>query len=396
MSHWLRFPLLTATLLHLATHARAQQAAPRPLIISPLLGEVIDRQEKATYGLFPYYAADSFEEARFEQAPPPDSTITLRTTLRDGRVALRPFTAAEVAALRQQIETRAREVGSAAPATAATDSVGRRYRVTLWRGSTFDGELTDRQPTRLEFRTADLGIVQVKRADIMRLQELTSALARRPASWYDIGNGNRLFFAPTARNLRRGEGALQDLNVYIIGANYGITDNVSLGLLFSALPGVPLRYQFLAFTPKVAAPLAANLSVGAGLLYIRIPDFGQNRGAFGVGLGYGVLTCGSADNNLTAGLGYGFAGNNIGSTPVLQLGGQKRVSRRISLISENYFIANGDSGVGGLYGLKVNWRRTSLGLAAAYVLPYHGDYAFSSYVIPLYYDFTFRFGKPGR
>ena len=49
-------------------------------------------------------------------------------------------------------------------------------------------------------------------------------------------------------------------------------------------------------------------------------------------------------------------------TPVLQVGGQKRISRRVSLISENYLIANSHAGFGGLYGAKINWRRTSLAL----------------------------------
>lgn len=390
--------LPAVALLLLGFSAAAQvPVAPlnRLLIVSPTVGEVIDPVEKATYGLFPYYSIDNFQEAHFEQALTADSTITLYTQLRDGRTVLRPFSRAEIATLRTNLETLAQEISLATPGAQA-DSVGRRFRVTLRTGTAFDAELLARHPGQLEFRTNDLGVVLVSRAQIQRLEELTSQLARRPANWYDIGNGNRLFFAPTARNLRQGEGALQSLNLYIIGANYGLTDNFSVGLLFSALPGVPLRRQFLAITPKIATRIAEKWQVGAGLLYLRIPDLGQSQGAFGVGLGYGVVTYGSADDNLTMGLGYGFSGGQIGSTPVVQIGGQKRVSRRVSLISENYLIANSNSGMGGLYGVKINWRRTSLGLGAVYVLPYDQGELFSSYVIPIYYDFTFRFGKPTK
>ena len=133
------------------------------------------------------------------------------------------------------------------------------------------------------------------------------------------------------------------------------------------------------------------------MLYLRIPDFGQDEGAFGVGLGYGVATYGSADNNLTVGVGYGFAGGEVGSTPVVQIGGQKRISRRVSLISENYVLAIDGGGMLGLYGAKINWRRTSLGLGALYGLPFQeSEYAFTTYVIPVYIDFTFRFGKGSR
>ncbi|RIY12909.1 hypothetical protein D0T11_04060 [Hymenobacter rubripertinctus] len=385
----------------LAVQARGQDVPARVLTISPVVGEVIDAREKATYGLFPTFSANDFQEARFYQNLSADSAVHLRVQLRDGRVVLRPHTSAELSAVRQTIETRRREL-AAAPAApvagveAAADSVGRRFRVTLRTGTAFDGEMTARRPRQLEFLTKDLGVVLVERANILRLQELNSELAKRPANWYDIGNGSRLFFAPTAWGLREGEGYLQDISLYFLGANYGITDNFSMGGMVSMLPGLPLRNQFLALTPKFSAQIAEKWHVGVGALYLRVPDFDLTDTSYGVGLLYGTATYGSADNNLTAGLGYGFAGGNIGSTPVLQLGGQKRISRRVSLITENYIIANSSAGMGGLYGAKINWKRTSLGLAAAYVIPYEGDYAVSSYVVPVFIDFTFRFGKPTR
>ena len=398
--------LRTAGLLLVAggTPALAQTPATRTLVVHTAVGEVIDRQEKATYGLFPAYSADLFEQARFEQALASDSTITLRTQLRDGRTALRTYTTAELAAVRQTIDNRIRELGTvpaqpapvaatpAAAAPAATpavpDSVGRRYRVTLRQGTTFEGELTARQPQQLEFRTADLGIVQVERASLLRLEELASSQSRQRASWFDIGNGNRLFFQPTARNLRQGEGSLQVTNLFLLGANYGISNNFSAGVLLSVLPFVPLRYQLVALTPKVSAQINDQLHAGGGLLYLRFA--GESAGIF-----YGNITRGTADNNVTFGLGYGFVSGEVGSTPVFQLGGQTRVSRRVSLVSENYLLANREAGMFGLYGAKINWRQTALGLAGGYVLAYEGGAA-SSYIIPVYIDFTYRFGKPAR
>ncbi|WBA40884.1 hypothetical protein [Hymenobacter canadensis] len=388
-----------------ASHAYAQQPATRPLSFGPAVGPVLDQQEKRDYGLLPEYSARDFQEARLLQNLAPDSALTLQVQLLDGRTVLRPYTPAELAAIRSRVAARQQEVAAASQpgTTAAPDSVGRRYRVTLRSGSAFDGELTDRQPQRLQFLTKDLGVVQVERANIERLEELTSEVARRPANWHDIGNGNRLFFAPTARNLRKDEGNLQAISLYFLGANYGFTDNFSMGLMFSVIPTVPLQYQFLALTPKFSARISEKWHAGAGLLYLRIPDFNDDNSSFGVGLAYGVATYGSSDNNFTVGLGYGFSGGDIGSTPVLQIGGQKRISRRVSLISENYIIANSEAGMGGLYGAKINWRRASLGLGAFYALAYknddYNDYSpriLSSYIIPVYYDFTFRFGKGSK
>jgi hypothetical protein len=286
------------------------------------------------------------------------------------------------------------------PSVPATDYVlGRRYEVMLRGGSVVEGVLVTLSLDNLEFDTKDLGRVAVPRANLLQVRSLDgpAELGLRPG-YYDIGNGNRLFFGPTARNLRKGEGVAQNVWLYVVGINYGLTDNISIGGYVSAVPGVAVQDQFIMLTPKVSLPLRDNLHVGAGVLYMRVPNF--DGGGTGAGLLYGALTSGSADNNVSVGLGYGFIGGDIGATPAILLGGQRRVSRKVSLITENYLIANSNGGIFGLYGLKLNWRRTNLGLAAGYFALFGGQnydqHVFTSYVVPVYIDFSFRFGKPYR
>ena len=290
--------------------------------------------------------------------------------------------------------------------------LGRVYQVETVQGTSFTGTLVSMSLAALEFDTPEIGHVSLDRSQIRRAVLQEPATTTRPG-YFDIGNGNRLFFAPTGRGLRKGEATLQDVNVYLVGINYGLTDNLSLGGYVSVVPGLNPNEQFLVVTPKLSYPIAANLHAGVGLLYVRVPDFSiSNNGTrtsngIGAGLGYGVITYGGADDNLTFGLGYGFVNNSVGSTPLLMAGGQKRVSRRISLISENYLLADSQAGMGGLYGVKINWRRTSLGLGALYAYAfgyndngYNGGAnsggGFSTYILPVYYDFTFRFGKGAR
>lgn len=304
------------------------------------------------------------------------------------------------------------------PAVSDLDAflLGRTYRVETVQGTTFSGVLVSMSLTALEFDTQELGHLTLQRGQVRQANLVGPA----KAGYFDIGNGNRLFFAPTARGLRRGENTLQVVSLYFVGANFGITNNVSLGGYVSIIPGIGLNNQFIMLTPKVSFPVSEKLHVGAGALYLRLPDFdGSLDNSSGAGILYGAATYGSADNNVTAGLGYGFFEGEIGSTPILQLGGQKRVSRRISLISENYIILDSRAGMGGFYGVKVNWDRTSLGLGAAYLytFPYEetetysyydyntgqtytntqtyqrGGDGGSTYILPVYIDFTFRFGK---
>lgn len=292
------------------------------------------------------------------------------------------------------------------PAAPVGDYVlGRTYRVETTKGTTFIGVLMSMSLTKLEFDSPEMGHISLDRDQIRRADLQGSAVGVGKAGYFDIGNGNRLFFAPTGRGLRKGEATLQDIDLYLLGLNYGISDNLSLGGYITVFPGVSLSNQFLLLTPKLSFPISEKLHVGAGVLYLRIPTFDVLDRAYGAGLLYGAATYGSADDNVTGGLGYGFFEGEIGTTPILQIGGQKRVSRRTSLISENYIIADSRAGMGGLYGIKINWRRTSLGLGAGYAysfgysetvngMTYHRSAAGgSTYIIPVYYDFTFRFGK---
>ena len=88
-------------------------------------------------------------------------------------------------------------------------------------------------------------------------------------------------------------------------------------------------------------------------------------------------------------------------------GGVKRVSNRLALMTENYlaswktndgFTEVKESAGGGLYGLRFIWPRTNLDMAGVYYYENFNDswgrrdFFFSSYVIPIYFSFTYKFG----
>ena len=383
MPHTLRACLWGLALVLPSWSALAQTPAERVIIVSPVVGEVIDGAEKARFGLFPYYAADDFQEGRFLRALAPDSGITLRTRLRDGRQLARTFSAAEFQTTRDLIERRQRELDAnpqpapgmpAATAGQATPELpGRSYGVELRSGTVFTGVLQTVSPEALEFSTKELGVVRVLRSDLKRLELLTVDQAAK--GYTDVGNGTRIFFAPTARNLRRGEGYLQDIDVYLVGINYGVTDNVSVGALVPIIPG--LGGNVFALTPKVSVAVTDKFNLGVGVLYARA--FG-----YGGGIGYGVGTYGTADDNVTVGVGYGFAdGFETTSSAVVVLGGAKRVSRSFSLLNETYIVSGGFAG---LIGGRLQGGRYGGSLGLIYGTEIGGIY-------PAYLEMTYRFGK---
>ena len=113
-------------------------------------------------------------------------------------------------------------------------------------GTTFTGTLVSMSLTMLEFDAEEMGHVSLERSQIRRA-ELQGGRCRRGAKpgYFDIGNGNRLFFAPTGRGLRKGENTLQSVNLYLMGANFGITDYFSMGGYVSVVPGLGLASKLL-------------------------------------------------------------------------------------------------------------------------------------------------------
>ncbi|UYZ58096.1 hypothetical protein [Hymenobacter latericus] len=372
--------LFVATLLVLGivapdAHAQTPADTARLIILSPVVGEVIDAQEKATYGLFPYYSTDSLAEGRLYRALRPDSTVTLLTRFRDGNTRRRIIGPEELQAARAAV---ARPV--ALPAQTAVpqakgaqpDSIGTMYSVELRSGNSFVGTLAASRPAALEFTTRDLGRITVQRDNIRSMQPLTVEQTRR--GWDPVGNGTRLFFAPTARMLRKGEGYVQDVNIFLIGANYGITDYFSVGALVPVLPGTQL--SLVALTPKVGVPVTEKVNLAAGVLFVT--GFGSSAG-----IAYGAGTYGTADQNATLGLGYLFAEGEVESSPVVLVGGAARISRRISLVNETYIF---DGGLGGLAGVRMAAARLSGSLGFLYLSGLNT-------IFPAYLEAAYRFGK---
>ena len=280
-----------------------------------------------------------------------------------------------------------------APASGTGEIVGQSYTVEVMSGTSFTGVLTAVSADELTFQTKDLGLVVIKRSNIKQLTLMTAEQARLG---YDYqGNGNRLFFAPTARNLRKGEGTVQTIDIFLLGVNYGITENISMGALFTWVPGAGSENLF-ALTPKVSFPVSEKTRLGAGALI-----FFQSGSTFT--LGYGNATYGSADNNLTAGVGYAYVDGNYFNTPVFMLGGAGRISRRVSLVNETYILNVKDSYasatfVGGIAGIRVSGQRLSGGLGLMYgyssysTQRYSGADSSDGGSLP-FAEATYRFGR---
>jgi len=208
-------------------------------------------------------------------------------------------------------------------------------------GSSLVGRITWIGKDEIQFET-DLGVVTIPIAKIEGIQEVPKSSIKRGEYWFPDPNSTRLFFAPTGRNLKKGGGYFCSYYLFFPGVAYGITDNFSIGGGVSLFPGVDLSEQLFYFTPKFGLKVSSSFNFSAGALLVRAPDGDESQLA---GILYGMGTVGPADGSLTIGLGYGFVGSDFADRPVIVVGGNRRLSKEIAILSENWIIPDMDTPV---------------------------------------------------
>ncbi len=245
-------------------------------------------------------------------------------------------------------------------------------------GADWTGRIVGVEPDTIRFETR-FGTLIIPRIEILKIETLSVETVHAGQYWFANPNATRLFFAPTARMLKKGEGYFADYYIFFPSVTFGITDHFTLGGGLSLIPGANIDNQLLFITPKMGWSISPKMDAAAGLLYIQLPE------SHSLGIAYGVTTFGSMDRSFTTGLGYGYVDGKLAKRPVFMLGGESRTSKHIGLVTENWFGADMD-GVVLSAGIRFFSRNLSVDLALAKFLGGDDD----SPVIP-YLDFVYKF-----
>jgi len=228
-------------------------------------------------------------------------------------------------------------------------------------GSVYFGAIVELKDNNLVFRT-DIGGLNIPFYKIESLETVPKDKIIRGKYWFPNPNATRLFFAPTAKMLKKGEGYFADYYIFFPSISYGITDNIILGGGCSLIPGLPLHRQILYFTPKIGINANLIFDLAGGALVIKIPDFDDGESNPTVGIIYGVGTLGEAEQSLTLGLGYGFVGEQLADNPMMMIGGETRIARHLALVSENWILPGVDNPLIS-YGVRFFSQKISVDLA---------------------------------
>jgi hypothetical protein len=213
------------------------------------------------------------------------------------------------------------------------------YRIETIDGNEFIGNIMSQDSAKVYFKTQNLVEMSIPRNEIKQLNQIDIHKMKYGGYWFENPQSTRYFWAPNGYGLKEGEGYYQNVWVFYNQVSVGVTDYFSIGagmvpLFLFAGSSTPFW-----IVPKFSIPVIRDkLNLGVGAIAGTV--LGEPKSGFGIV--YGVSTFGSRDNNISVGLGYGYAGGDWANTPLVNLSGMVRIGRNNYLITDNYFIGFGD------------------------------------------------------
>ena len=245
-----------------------------------------------------------------------------------------------------------------------------RHVVRLRDGSSLVGRILSVTPDSIRVRLAQ-GEVTLSRGGIAQVQQVAPASIKNGVYWFENPHATRLLLSSTAFPMEKGTGYYSNTWLALHTFATGLTDRFTLGGGLAWFPGVGLDETFYYVLPKYTVVNRDRTKLAIGALAALIPQgAGDDDGVpASIGILYGVGTTGSRDSNLSLGLGWGYQGNDFGKNPVVMIGGQHRFHRRMSLISENWFVPiDGETEGVVSYGLRFLGESITVDLAWVSVL----------------------------
>ena len=227
-------------------------------------------------------------------------------------------------------------------ANAQTDIVGKKYIYEFRDGTTIIGTFVKDEAGNIYISELDGKETYIPRVMVAQIHELTDDNFKNGEYWFPNLHDSRYFFSPSAFGLEQGEGYFGHSYWVMWQAQYGITDELSIGAGITLL-GVPGTVN-----AKYSFSIKEDLNAALGWFWVG-DLFGFSGGDMGslINMPYAVITKGSKENNITLAAAYNFA------TPfddwrddvvdpserlVLNSGGTFRMGRRFAFVFEAWLL----------------------------------------------------------
>jgi hypothetical protein len=199
-------------------------------------------------------------------------------------------------------------------------------------GTEFIGYILSQDEREVLIETQNIGRVAIPKHEIREIREVQQRDMRDGVYVGSNIFSSRYFITTNGLSMKKGEHYAL-INWYGPEAHFCLANNFTLGGMTTWL-GVPVILSM-----KYAIRVTDNLHFGVGVLAGTLSwyDFGS-VGA----LGYGSVTIGNHNNNLTFSAGYAGITNGddvSGSDPLFSVAGMIRVGKNISLVGDSFIYA---------------------------------------------------------
>ena len=223
-----------------------------------------------------------------------------------------------------------------------TNEVGKKYIYEFRDGTTIIGTFDREEQGNIYIKDLEGKENYLPRVMVAQTHEVTGDNLRDGEYWFPNMHDTRYFFSPSAFGLEKGEGYFGHSYWLLWQAQFGITDELSIGggTTFWGFPAtLNAKYSF-----------NINKDFNYALGWFWVGDlFGWTEGEMGslLNMPYMVVTKGSKENNITLGIAYNFAtpfedwrDNEIESSKrlVLNMGATFRASRRFAVVFEGWVL----------------------------------------------------------
>jgi hypothetical protein len=209
-------------------------------------------------------------------------------------------------------------------------------------GSVVVGRVTEVRGDSAVVRT-QVGQLTIARSAVRSIRVRPADSMRGGEYWPEDPNETRHFFAPNARMLERGNGYFCDIWLFLLCLTGGLTDRITFGGGMSVVPGIDIADNVFYLTPKIGLITGEKVQVAVGAFAGWSGAVTDDASSFGIL--YGVSTFGSADQNVSLGLGYAYFNDEIANRPLVLGGVKLRLSRGTAFISENYILPEAEGGI---------------------------------------------------
>ncbi len=218
----------------------------------------------------------------------------------------------------------------------------KRVEVILRNDQKFEGTVKTETKTTIVLILSNIGEITIEKSRIKSIKAIAVWEGEVDKKGYplDYYGSSRQLINPSGYGLKKGQVYYENIYIFFNSFTFGVTDNFSVAaggevasLLFAG--DAPILY----ISPRVHFPFGQDRgALSLGTIFFTIPESDLD----GIGLAQTALTLGSRNNNINLGFGVGYSTDNDNTVFMFNLAATQRLSRKISLVTDNFIFTDGD------------------------------------------------------